>query len=239
MVIKPGTCFVTLFAVLVMLISTPVVYSEENKINATVYPRIGEPMIIENISRYDNGSKYFFTAVWRGSNVKLYFNEISSITFLNRELNSEIIFNDGRADKFKITGSQNMRGKSKFGDWDMYCANMKKIEFGSIDLDQTPRSANSNGFDQIIFKNSDFLTGEIKTKVFKLRASYATLTFERSEISHIEFEGGGQNIDTIILGGGDILSGVIEVPIIEILLKSGEEINLNKEKIKKLMFRKK
>ena len=116
---------------------------------------------------------------------------------------------------------------------------MKKIEFGSIGLDHTPRSENSNEFDQIIFKNSDFLTGEIKTKVFKLRASYATLSLERSEISHIEFEGGGQNIDTIILRGGDILSGNIEVPIIDILLKSGEEINLKKEKIKKLMFRKK
>ena len=238
MVIKPDTRFIILFSVLIMLVSTPGVYSEENKINATVYPIKGEPMIIENISRYDKGSKYFFTAVWRGSNVKLYFNEISSITFLNRELNSEIIFNDGRGDKFKITGSQNMRGKSKFGDWDMYCANMKKIEFGSIGLDQTPRYANSHEFDQILFKNSDLLTGEIKTKVFKLRASYATLTFERSEISHIEFEGGGHNIDTIILCGGDILSGVIAVPIIEILLKSGEEINLDKEKIKKLMFRK-
>ena len=238
MVTKPGTWFITFYSVLIMVISTPDVYSEENKTSATVYPKKGEPMIIENINRYDNGPKYFFTAVWRGSNVKLYFNEISSITFLNRKLNSEIVFNDGRADKFKITGSQNMRGRSKFGDWDMYCANMKKIEFGSIGLDQTPRSADSKEFDQIIFKNSDFLSGEIKTKVFKLRASYATLTFERSEISHIEFEGGGQNIDTMVLRGGDILSGVIEVPIIDILLKSGAEINLNKEKIKRLMFRK-
>jgi hypothetical protein len=237
MKIKPGPSLIIFFSVLIVLISTSVVYSEEENINATVYPRKGEPMIIENISRYDKGPKYFFTAVWRGSNVKLYFHEISSVTFLNRDLKSEIIFNDGRKDKFKITGGQRMRGKSEFGDWKMYCANMTKIEFGTMGLVNTPKAANPNELDQILFKNGDLLSGEIKTRTFKLRASYATLAFERTEISHIEFEGGGQNIDTVVLHGGDILSGVLEAPIVEVLTKSGKEINLDKEKIKKLMFK--
>jgi hypothetical protein len=194
-------------------------------------------MIIENINRYDKGPKYFFTAVWRGSNVKLYFHDISTITFLNKNLSSEIIFTDGRKDKFKITGGQSMRGESKFGDWNMYCGNMAKIEFGTMSLANTLKVAKTNEFDQILFKKGDLLFGQIKTEDFRLCASYATLTFERTEISHIEFEGGGQNIDTVVLHGGDILSGVIEAPIVEVLTKSGKEISLDKEKIKKLMFK--
>ena len=53
-----------------------------------------------------------------------------------------------------------------------------------------------------------------------------------------EFEGGGQNIDIVSLRSGDKLSGVIETPIITVLISSGKEINLDKEKIKKITLKK-
>jgi len=58
------------------------------------------------------------------------------------------------------------------------------------------------------------------------------------EISYIKFEGGGQNIDIVSLKSGDKLSGVIETPIVKVLIRSGEEISLDKEKIKKITFKK-
>ena len=93
-------------------------------------------------------------------------------------------------------------------------------------------------FDHIRFKNGDLVSCNIKTKDFKLRAPYATLTFEKPEISHIAFEGGGRNIDVMVLKCGDKISGVIEVSIIKVLIRSGTEIDLDKEKIKKITFKK-
>jgi hypothetical protein len=238
MKMKSIISFIIIPIVLFLLNPLSIVNSAEEKFSAKVYPKKGGPMVIENFNRDDNGPQHFFTAVWRGSSVKLFFHEIESITFINKPLDSEVIFNDGRKDKFKITGSTWMRGKSKFGDWVMNCSDMAKIDFATSALSNTPKAAISKNFDQILFKNGDLISGSVKTGTFKLRTSYATLNFMGPEISYIKFDGGGQNIDIVSLKSGDKLSGVIETPIVKVLIRSGKEISLDKEKIKKITFKK-
>ena len=230
--------FIIILSAMLLLIPVSTLHSAEKELNAKVYPKKGVPMIIEKFNRDANGPQLFFTANWRGSGVKLLFQEIESITFINKALDSRVIFNDGRKDKFRITGKTWMRGKSKFGDWSMNCWDMTKIEFATTALSNSPKATISGEVDQILFKNGDLISGAVKTGTFKLRASYATLNFEGPEISYIAFDGGGQNVDIVSLKIGDKLSGVIETPIVTILIRSGKEINLAKEKIKKITFKK-
>lgn len=70
-----------------------------------------------------------------------------------------------------------------------------------------------------------------------MRTSYATIKFELPQIAYIDFEGGGKNIDIIVLKVGDKLSGIVEAPIITLQMQPGTEIDLDKEKIKRITFK--
>lgn len=99
--------------------------------------------------------------------------------------------------------------------------------------------AKIRNIDMINLKNGNVLSGKIETEAFKLRASYATIDFQITEISHMVFDRGSQNKDLVVLKNGDKLSGVVDVPTIRILIMAGKQIDLDKEKIKKVIFREK
>jgi hypothetical protein len=91
--------------------------------------------------------------------------------------------------------------------------------------------------DRIILKNGDVVTGELLTPIFTIRTSYGgSITFNRTDIKVIAIEGGGQNIDTILLRNGDKLSGVVGPDSINIRLedKQSTKLNISKDKIKEI-----
>jgi hypothetical protein len=92
-------------------------------------------------------------------------------------------------------------------------------------------------FDRIFLKNGDVVSGQILKETFKLRTSYGTINFELPQIAYIDFESGGKNTDIVVLKVGDQLSGVLEAPIITLQMQHGTEIELDKEKIKKITFK--
>ncbi len=91
-------------------------------------------------------------------------------------------------------------------------------------------------FDQILLKNGDTISGQIMTKAFKLRTAYSTLKFRTPQIGYLDFEGAGKTMDVMGLRTGDKLSGVLEVGSINLLMRSGAEVYLNKEMIRKITF---
>ena len=146
---------------------------------------------------------------------------------------SNSIFNFERGSK-----ANPLRGRSSFGEWSMYLRDIYKIDFNPSVTSQPQVSVTSSEFGQILLKNGDIISGEIKTGPFKLRTPYGTLTFEADKISSIDFEGGGQNIDVVVFKVGDKISGVVEVDTINLLMRSGTEVNLDKEEIKQITFHK-
>ncbi len=88
--------------------------------------------------------------------------------------------------------------------------------------------------DRVILKNGDVVTGALLTPQFSIKTSYTSLVFNAQEIAAIVLEGGGQNIETLLLKNGDKLSGVIEPKAVTVRLASGQQIDIQKDKIKEI-----
>jgi hypothetical protein len=90
--------------------------------------------------------------------------------------------------------------------------------------------------DMLKLKNGDTLSGRVLTSSFTLKTSYATLSFKVEEISQITIEGGGSNVDVVVLRIGDRLSGMLQEKIVRIKLPSGAQLNVERDKIKEISF---
>jgi hypothetical protein len=94
--------------------------------------------------------------------------------------------------------------------------------------------------DTIFLKNDDILSGEILNERFTVVNPYGTLIFCISDLTQIIFEEVKEqrptDIARIILRIGDRVSGVIQEDKINIMLVSGEEIAIEKEKIAHITF---
>jgi hypothetical protein len=218
------------------LVFSSSVMAQEGNFTAKVFPLEGKPMLIEDVSLE---GKYYFSATWGSSSVKLPFRSIKTVNmFVPTGNKAEIIFHDGRKDIFYLQNPFWLHGKFKYGNWKMFILSASKIEFTPSTTSQTKLQTVSSEFDRIFFKDGDVISGQVQTDAFKLRASYGNLSFETAEISYIEFESGGQSIDIVVLKNGDRLSGIVEEPIVTVLQTSGTRMDLDKEDIKKITFKK-
>jgi hypothetical protein len=95
-------------------------------------------------------------------------------------------------------------------------------------------SADISRADVIVLKNGDILSGDVLTAEFPIDASYATLKFEFEEIDSVIYEGDQQNIESIVLKNGDKISGKVGPDSIRVKLQSGQEIEVDKDKVKQI-----
>ncbi len=90
-------------------------------------------------------------------------------------------------------------------------------------------------FDSVVLKNGDNISGTIQNENLEIKTSYASVTFGIEEISRITIEGGGANTDVIVLSNRDRLSGMLQTPLIKVLIPSGTILEIEKDKIKNLV----
>ena len=212
-----------------------IVSAREGKFDAKVYPIDAAPVFIENFTM--NG-KHKCRAEWRGGFLTLLFREIKEIEYLNPgspPYDVEVTFNNGKKEKLVLMPVI-FHGKTEFGKWSMHSENAAKIEFNSSPVNNSETEAGYTNFDQIQLKNGDIISGQVMAKAFKFRTSYSTLKFRTPQIGYLDFEGMGKSKAVMGLRTGDKLSGVLEVGSISLLMRSGSEVYLNKEMIKKITF---
>ncbi len=205
------------------------------KFNAKVYPIDAAPVFIENFTM--NG-KYKCFAEWRGGFITLLFQDLKAIKYLNpgnHTYHVEVTFNSGKKERLVLMPDV-FHGKSEFGEWSMHSEKAVKIEFKPPPVNDVRSDSEYINYDQILLNNGDTISGQIMTKAFKLRTSYSTLKFKTSQIGYLNFEGAGKSKDVIGLRTGDKLSGVLDVGAINLLMRSGVEVYLNKEMIRKITF---
>jgi hypothetical protein len=225
----------TISTVLAGLAISSSVSALEGKLNAKVYPIDSTPVFIEDFTM--NG-KHKCYAEWRGGFITLLFQEINTIKYLNpgsHTYHVEVTFNSGKKERLVLMPDV-FHGKSEFGEWSMHSEKAVKIEFNPPPVSDVRADSEYINFDQILLKNGDTITGQIMTKAFKLRTSYSTLKFRTPQIGYLDFEGAGKSKDVMGLRTGDKLSGVLEVGSINLLMRSGAEVYLNKEMIRKITF---
>jgi len=225
----------TMSTVLAGLAISSSVLALEGKFNAKVYPIDTAPVFIEDFTM--NG-KHKCYAEWRGGVITLLFQEIKAIKYLNpgsHTYHVEVTFNSGKKERLVLMPDV-FHGKSEFGEWSMHSEKAVKIEFNPPPVSDAKAEAEYINFDQILLKNGDTISGQIMTKAFKLRTSYSTLKFRTPQIGYLDFEGAGKSKDVMGLRTGDKLSGVLEVGSINLLMRSGAEVYLNKEMIRNITF---
>lgn len=248
---------VRIFAIaLIVVLGTPFSHgalAKKENMAVMVYPLDGDGVLIEGFEAkwWTLGPGWrsvdYFSAKWRGSRVKLQFSEIETIEFIKPKKNYEaqVDFVDGRSDIFMLDLHE-FRGKSEYGLWKIHINKVRKLDFSPAvesRREKSPESADKEipewkEFDQVLLKNGDIITGMVTTEVVQLKTSYATLSFKTPKIGFIHFDGGDQDIDVVILKIGDRLSGMIEIPTIRVMMRSGADVDLDTEKIQSITFRK-
>ena len=227
--------------------------AKKENMTVMVYPLDGDGVLIEGFEAkwWTPGPGWrsvdYLSAKWRGSRVKLQFSEIETIEFLKpkKSYEAQVDFVDGRTDIFTLDLYE-FRGNSEFGLWKIHIDKVRKLDFHPAvesRREKAPESADREmpewkDFDQVLLKNGDIVTGIVTTEVVQLKTSYATLSFGTPKIGLIQFDGGGQDIDVVILKIGDKLSGLIEIPNIKVRMRSGDDVDLETKKIRSITFRK-
>ncbi len=93
-------------------------------------------------------------------------------------------------------------------------------------------------YDVMELKNGDVLTGTMLNKQIGIQTSYARLAFRKDQIASLLLEGDIANIENIIVINGDVFSGFVLEKNILFKLSTGPEIEVRREKIKRLGIRK-
>jgi hypothetical protein len=91
--------------------------------------------------------------------------------------------------------------------------------------------------DILELKNGDVLTGTIEDQQLDIQTSYAKATFKKSELASIIFEGDTANVEKLVLANGDVISGFIFNKSFNFILKTGPQVELRREKIKRVGLR--
>jgi len=232
--------FFLIIAIMMEIVFPGSIPAKEIKFQATIFPIRGNPFFIED---FNFNGEHFYYAIQKGKKIKLPFKDIKTIRFLNpgKSYKAEVIFKDDTKNTYVLKpASPYITVKSQYSTVTLSHRMVASIEFGPSRIPQAqPQSkAEYTQFDRIFFKNGDILSGQVQTKMFKLSTSYGTFDYEASQISYINFDGGGQNIDVMGLRIGDVLSGALEVESVKLLTRSGKEVNLDSEKIKRISFKK-
>jgi len=91
--------------------------------------------------------------------------------------------------------------------------------------------------DQLVLLDGSRLTGTILNKTFVLRTFYAPLKLESGMLAGIDLETGAQKGEVISTVNSNRFSGFLEDPVFFIQLTTGEQTQIRREKIGKVVFR--
>ena len=210
--------------------------SEEAKFSAMVYPVQGSPFAVENFTI--NG-KHYYDALHKGKEVKLKFEDIKTIIFLNpgKHYDVEVVFNNGSKDTYILQPAANLEIRSQSAIVTMSHIKLAKIEFGPLPEPKPRVNELIKTFDVVELKNGDYLSGKIQTQILQLHGAYGTITFKTADIRQIYFDGRGENKDVVFLRMGDVMTGALQLESISLLSRDGKEVNISPEQISRVFFK--
>ena len=102
----------------------------------------------------------------------------------------------------------------------------------------TPLFRGTAKHDVMELKNGDLLTGTMLNDQVGIQTAYARLAFRKDQIASLLLEGNIANIEHIVVINGDVFSGFVLEKNIRFRLSTGSEIEIRREKIKRLGIRK-
>jgi hypothetical protein len=222
-------------------------FAEAGRLQATIVPIDGKPFVIEDFTI--NGD-YFYDAVREGKPVKLSFQDIKEIKFLNpgKNYDTEVTFNNGSKGAYLLQPAGDIIVLSQYSVVSLGHSKVARIQFSPMPaqppppdtqpaLQPTHSGVQPGTVDRVILKSGDSLSGHIETKAFSVRTAYGTFQLETPKIASIEFDTKGPNTGVVLLRNGDRLSGTVEVESVRFVMTSGEGVSFDGKTIKTINFK--
>jgi hypothetical protein len=192
----------------------------------------------------------FYNAVHEGKPVKLPFQDLKEIRFLNpgKDHETEVTFKDNRKEKYLLTPPSDIEINSETSSVSLSYTKVARIAFSPMPIQppppdippvpQQPRPGAQPGpLDRVILQNGDILSGRIQTTIFPVRTVYGTFQFAMPKIASIEFDKKGPGTAVVLLRNGDRLSGTVEADPVLFVMASGEGISFDRKTIKTINFK--
>jgi hypothetical protein len=208
---------------------------------------VQQPIVIQDFAINDN---FFYDAVREGKPVKLSFQDLKEIKFLNpgKNFETEVIFNDGKRETYLLQPASDITVTSESSIVSISHTKVSRIAFSPMPVQppppnappvpQPPRQGVQPGtFDRVILKSGDTLSGQIQTTTFTVRTAYGTFHFVTPKIASIEFDAKEPNTAVVLLRDGDRLSGTVEVDPVLFVMTSGQGISFDSKTIKSIQFK--
>jgi hypothetical protein len=229
-----------------IVFSTPA-FAQVGKVQATIIlTGVQQPIVIQDFT-VNNESSY--DALQKGKRVKLSFQDLKEITFLNpgRNYDTEVVFNDDRRETYLLQPASDIIMISETSVVELGHSKISRITFSPIPtqqpslasqpIQQLLLNAQSVTVDRVILKNGDSLSGTVQNRAFPVRTAYGAFQLETPQIVRIEFDAKGPNTALVLLRSGDRLSGVVEVEFVRFLITTGEVISFDGKMIKTINFK--
>jgi hypothetical protein len=243
--IRTAIKFCTIFTLMGILFSA-LAFAQAGMTQATIYPIDGEPFVIRGFSVNE---EFFYDAEHKGKPVKLPFQDLKEIKFLNpgKDYDAEVTFNDGRKETYLLQPGSNINVISQHSYVSLSHSKVSRIAFSPTPKQQPPPDGKPaqqtqpdvqfGTVDRVILTSGDSLSGQVQTKAFSIRTAYGAFSLETPKIAYIEFDVTGPNTAVVLLRSGDRLSGAVEVESVRFVMTSGEEVNFEGRMIKIISFK--
>jgi hypothetical protein len=238
--------FYAILALMGIVISSHA-FAQTGKVQATiVLIGVQQPIVIQD---FNINGEFFYNAVRQGKPVKLYFQDLKEIKFLNpgKNYETEVIFNDGRKETYLLQPASDITVTSQHSVVSLSHSKAARIAFSPTPKQQAPPDAKPipqtqpdvqlGTVDRVILKSGDSLSGNVQTMTFTVRTAYGTFRLETPKIASIEFDEKGPSTAVVLLRNGDRLSGTVEVESVRFTMLSGEGVSFDGKTIKTINFK--
>jgi hypothetical protein len=223
-------------------------FAQAGKVQATIFLiGVQQPIVIQNFTINDD---FFYDAVQKGKRVKLSFQDLKEIRFLNpgKNFESEVLFNDGRKETYFLKPASDITLISEASVVTLGHTKVSRIAFSPMPVQPPPPDTRPvqqplqagippGAVDRVILKSGDTLSGLVQTITFTVRTAYGTFQLETPKIASIEFDAKGPGTAVVLLRNGDRLSGTVEVESVLFVMTSGEGISFDGKTIKTIHFK--
>jgi len=223
-------------------------FAQAGKVQAAVFLiGVQEPVVIRDFIINDND---YYDAIREGKPVKLPFQDLKEITFLNPGKNheTEVVFKDDRREKYTLKPASDITMISGSSIVSMGHTKVARIAFSPMPVQPPPTNAppvlqqprpgaQPGALDRVVLKSGDILSGNVQTTIFPVRTAYGTFRLEMPKIASIEFDEKGPNTAVVLLRNGDRLSGTVEADPVLFVMTSGEGIQFDGKTIKSIQFK--
>lgn len=219
--------------------------------NARLYTVDNQEITLRNLKVFEKNYQIEseeFRPRWRQSLelVNLKFDEIAAAQKIDGNI-TRVRFRDGSEDDFSefFEDEYNLRGWSEHGPFEINATLVRGLVFldekgfpvTGEEYEIPPVIPPPEYIDKFVTFDGDIISGDILADRFKIQTAYGTLFLNRDLIAEIHINREGDDLIEIVnLKNGDIISGFLQPPRLQMKLSDDQVITMNVEQLSRVLF---